>query len=161
MYESVVKVLYISVGTGRELLPFTCRLELSSVHHPASDLLLFAASLHNPLTTTCCSFLLCCYWKGLFTNNCRHWFLYLYFFQLLFLTVTSHELSNYHRIGWTLEWSYCLIPVHYNCLFTDHLITGLWWFCSDWDDQDEDFPFHSKCPFQQFKRKNSTVWRPT
>lgn len=103
------------MGTGRELLPFTCRLELSSVHHPASDLLPFAASLHNPLTTTCCSFLLCCYWKGLFTNNCRHWFLYLYFFQLLFLTVSSHELSNYHRIGWTLEWSYCLIPVHYNC----------------------------------------------
>lgn len=123
MYESVVKVLYISVGTGRELLPFTCRLELSSVHHPASDLLLFAASLHNPLTTTCCSFLLCCYWKGSFTNNCRHWFLYLYFFQLLFLTVSSHELSNHHHIRWTLESSYCLIPVHHN-----RLITGSCWF---------------------------------
>lgn len=65
----------------------------------------------------------CCYRKGLFTNNVRHWFLYLYFFQLLFLTVSSHELSNYHHIGWTLELSHCLIPVHHN-----RLITGSCWF---------------------------------
>lgn len=103
-----------------------------------------------------------CYREGLFTNNCRHWFLSLYFFQLPFpYNISSHELSYHHLIGLTLEWSYCSIAVHHNCWSTDYLITGSCWFCSD---QDVDILFLLNVHFKRKKisvrHENFTLWCP-